>query len=358
MEVQRSEGGPRTIRKHLEVYVGNIPTAITEIEILQLFAGFEAQNVRKFVAGVKCFAFVDVGSERNVQLAVSQLNSTLYQGRKLRVNTADPDFSDKRRSADKDTPKTQATPTGAGNFVRMEKAAQASDSSAASLAPDPRKPSKDQSAPLSGVTVREDRRRFVYAVPTEMRGCTLVHVLRDCFRELVWLQSITELCGEVGLLLTETHPQTPFFWAIHLSEGAHADMLRLFTALAEEEEESRQPFLTKNDVYRGKRCLAELIQTEGEEGAWNRAWVQDVVGMFAVVFFVDFGTTATIPVMSLRALEDEAFWKIPPLAQPFMLEQDILSPRKLIRAVIKGNVTGSCVSEPHIRRLALSPQQD
>ncbi|KAK6467116.1 tudor domain-containing protein 10-like [Huso huso] len=253
------------------------------------------------------------------------------------------------------------------NLVRKEKAAQASDSSAASLAPDPRKPSKDQSAPLSGVTVREDRRRFVYAVPTEMRGCTLVHILRDCFGELVWLQSITELCGEVGLLLTETHPQTPFFWAIHLSEGAHADMLRLFTALAEAEEESRQPFLTKSDVYRGKRCLAELIQTEGEEGAWNRAWVRSVLISLPCVWqgvvrsvlislpwrggnvcrgvLCGFDTTATIPVMSLRALEDEAFWKIPPLAQPFMLEQDILSPRKLIRAVIKGNVTGSCVSE-------------
>ncbi|KAK6471344.1 tudor domain-containing protein 10-like, partial [Huso huso] len=256
--------------------------------------------------------------------AVSQLNSTLYQGRKLRVNTADPDFSDKRSSADKDTPKTQATPTGAGvpkHSTQIFTLPFSPPYVLASLAPDPRKPSKDQSTPLSGVTVREDRRRFVYAVPTEMRGCTLVHVLRDCFGELVWLQSITELCGEVGLLLTETHPQTPFFWAIHLSEGAHADMLRLFTALAEAEEESRQPFLTKSDVYRGKRCLAELIQTEGEEGAWNRAWVQDVVGMFAVVFFVDFGTTATIPVMSLRALEDEAFWKIPPLAQPFMLEQ-------------------------------------
>ncbi|MBN3287538.1 TDR10 protein, partial [Polyodon spathula] len=245
----------------------------------------------------------------------------------------------------------------------MEKAAHASDSSAVSLAPDPRKPSKDQSALLSGVTVREDRRRFVYAVPTEMRGSTLVHVLSDCFGELGWLQSITELCGEVGLLLTETHPQTPFFWAIHLSEGAHADMLSLFTALAEEEESTRQPFLTKSNVYRGRRCLAELIQTEEKEGAWNRAWVLDVVGVFAgvlragrawvldvvgvfaVVFFVDFGSTATIPVMSLRALEDEAFWKIPPLAQPFMLERDILSPRKLIRAVIKGKVTGSCTSE-------------
>ncbi|XP_041094939.1 neuronal acetylcholine receptor subunit beta-2-like isoform X4 [Polyodon spathula] len=263
MEVRRSEGGSRTIRKHLEVYVGNIPTDITEIEILQLFARFEAQTVRKFVAGIKCFAFVDVGSERNVQLAVSQLNSTLYLGRKLRVNAADPDFSDKRSSADKDTPKTQ-------NLLKMEKAAHASDSSAVSLAPDPRKPSKDQSALLSGVTVREDRRRFVYAVPTEMRGSTLVHVLSDCFGELGWLQSITELCGEVGLLLTETHPQTPFFWAIHLSEGAHADMLSLFTALAEEEESTRQPFLTKSNVYRGRRCLAELIQTEEKEGAWNR----------------------------------------------------------------------------------------
>ena len=36
---------------------------------------------------------------------------------------------------------------------------------------------------------------------------------------------------------------------------------------------------------------------------------------------MDFGRSATIPVQSLRTLDSDDFWTIPPLTQPFMLEK-------------------------------------
>lgn len=52
-----------------------------------------------------------------------------------------------------------------------------------------------------------------------------------------------------------------------------------------------------------------------------RCWVLDRVDSWAVVMFIDFGRSATIPVQSLRSLDSDDFWTIPPLTQPFMLEK-------------------------------------
>ncbi|XP_038643198.1 tudor domain-containing protein 10-like [Scyliorhinus canicula] len=68
-----------------DVYIGNLPSEIAEEQILQLFAAFEPLKVHKVVSGPKCFAFVDVGLAENVALAVSHLNNTFYNGRRLVV---------------------------------------------------------------------------------------------------------------------------------------------------------------------------------------------------------------------------------------------------------------------------------
>lgn len=50
------------------------------------------------------------------------------------------------------------------------------------------------------------------------RGSFLVLLLRECFRDLGWLATIHGIGGEVGLLVTSIVPQTPFFWAMHVTE--------------------------------------------------------------------------------------------------------------------------------------------
>eukprot|EP00069_Balaena_mysticetus_P016142 bmy_09706T0 len=239
----------------------------------------------------------------------------------------------------------------------------------------------------------EKPRTSIFAVPMEMRGSFLVLLLRECFRDLGWLATIHSIGGDVGLLVTSIVPQTPFFWAMHVTEvqacwwsswasvpphgallgGAdvtgdtcrdrrvmgrqrgpwrlyhpqtlHQNMQALFRALAEAEEQ--QPYLHDSAVRRGTRCLAEYQL--GDYGwAWNRCWVLDRVDSWAVVMFIDFGQLATIPVQSLRSLDSDDFWTIPPLAQPFMLEKDILSSYQVIHRILKGKITGALNLELHI----------
>ncbi|XP_019381085.1 PREDICTED: tudor domain-containing protein 10 [Gavialis gangeticus] len=189
-----------------------------------------------------------------------------------------------------------------------------------------------------------------YAVPMEMRGSFLVLMLRDCYKDLSWLAVIAKTYGDVGLLVTDCLPQTPYFWAIHLTEERHLHMQQLFGALAQAEEQ--QPYLAKQEVKRGTRCLAQCV-LGADSRAWNRCWVLDKVEDLAVVFFVDFGCSATIPVSSLRQLDKDYFWAIWPLAQPFMFQEAILPPRCIVQQVLRGKVVGPSPTEPHILQFAV-----
>ncbi|XP_054527745.1 tudor domain-containing protein 10 isoform X7 [Pan troglodytes] len=204
-----------------------------------------------------------------------------------------------------------------------------------------------QLAPKAPVDLCETEklRAAFFAVPLEMRGSFLVLLLRECFRDLSWLALIHSIRGEAGLLVTSIVPKTPFFWAMHITEALHQNMQALFSTLAQAEEQ--QPYLEGSTVTRGTRCLAEYHL--GDYGhAWNRCWVLDRVDTWAVVMFIDFGQLATIPVQSLRSLDSDDFWTIPPLTQPFMLEKDILSSYEVVHRILKGKITGALNSASHI----------
>nr|AAH44864.1 Tudor domain containing 10 [Homo sapiens] len=204
-----------------------------------------------------------------------------------------------------------------------------------------------QLAPKAPVDLCETEklRAAFFAVPLEMRGSFLVLLLRECFRDLSWLALIHSVRGEAGLLVTSIVPKTPFFWAMHITEALHQNMQALFSTLAQAEEQ--QPYLEGSTVMRGTRCLAEYHL--GDYGhAWNRCWVLDRVDTWAVVMFIDFGQLATIPVQSLRSLDSDDFWTIPPLTQPFMLEKDILSSYEVVHRILKGKITGALNSALHI----------
>ncbi|KAB1260651.1 Tudor domain-containing protein 10 [Camelus dromedarius] len=203
-----------------------------------------------------------------------------------------------------------------------------------------RAPACTQLTPKASGDPRETEkpRMSFFAVPMEMRGSFLVLLLRECFRDLGWLATVHNISGEVGLLVTSIVPQTPFFWAMVVTETLHQNMQALFSALAEAEEQ--QPYLHDSAVRRGTRCLAEYHL--GDYGrAWNRCWVLDRVDSWAVVMFIDFGRSATVPVQSLRSLDSDSFWTIPPLTQPFMLEKNVLSSYKVIHRILKGKITGA-----------------
>ena len=122
------------------------------------------------------------------------------------------------------------------------------------------------------------------AVPMEMRGSFLVLLLRECFRDLGWLATIPSISREVGLLVTSTVPQTPFFWATHITETLQQNMQALFSALAKAEQQ--QTYLHDLAVHHRTPGLASTtwaIRDEPRTGAgcwtmwtpgqWSYSWI-------------------------------------------------------------------------------------
>ncbi|XP_014316628.1 LOW QUALITY PROTEIN: tudor domain-containing protein 10 [Myotis lucifugus] len=314
-------------KRETEVYVGNLPPDISEEEIRYLLKDFNPLRVHRVQSGYKCFAFVDLGSVQRVALAIQELNGKLFHDRKLYVNPC--------RSSPRRPPDGAQRPQELQVLERPSRRGFAEIAAYLQLTP------KAPGAPRKTARPRTP----LFAVPMEMRGSFLVPLLRECFRDPGWLATICHTGGDVGLLVTSIVPRTPFFWAMHVTETLHQNMQALFSTLAEAEEQ--QPYLQDAAVQRGARCLAEYhLGTYGR--AWNRCWVVDRVDTWAVVLFVDFGQSATVPVQCLRSLDSDDFWTIPPLTQPFMLRKGILSSYQLTHHILKGKITGALNLEPQI----------
>ncbi|XP_058016714.1 tudor domain-containing protein 10 [Ahaetulla prasina] len=301
--------------KQKEIFVGNLPLDIKEEEIAFLFKDFGIKSLRKNSNSFKSFAFLELMSPEAAKLAVQLLNGYLIKGRQMSVA-----FMENRKDHEVLKTSTQM--------------------------PDLEVIPARQCGVTNGAThISPVNQRPCYAVPMEMRSSFLFHVLNGCFGDAKWLRSVVSLTGDVGLLVTDTFPLMPYFWAIVLNEECYKSMEKLFKALAEAE--STLPFLAKQEVRRGTRCLAQCdIGNEGS--AWNRGWVLDPLGDLAVVFFVDFGRCASLPLNSLRKLDAEQFWEVRPLAQPFMLEEGVFPPQVIRRQILEGTVKGPSQWEPHI----------
>ncbi|XP_012870586.1 PREDICTED: tudor domain-containing protein 10 isoform X1 [Dipodomys ordii] len=322
-EVLEEQKFPGCKRRETQVYVGNLPLDVSEEEIFSLLKDYNALQVCRIQNGCKCFAFVDLGSMENVALAIQELNGRLFHGRKLFVNT--------NKRIHRRTPKVAQWPQ---ELQALETSCGEEVAACAQLTP------KKSIDPCETEKLRE-----ALTVPVEMRGSFLMLLLEECFRDLDWLALIHSVQGKVGLLVTNIVPYTPFFWAMNITETMHQNMQILFSTLADVEEQ--RPFLPESAVQRGTRCLAK--HHLGDYGpAWNRCWVVDRVDSWAVVMFIDFGELATIPVQSLRSLDSDDFWTIPPLAQPFMLEKDIFPLHLGVYQILKGKITGALNSEVHI----------
>ncbi|XP_023964328.2 tudor domain-containing protein 10 [Chrysemys picta bellii] len=322
-------------KKNSEVYVGNVPPEMKEEDILLLLRDFHPQRIKRCHSGLRSYAFVDLGSSEQVQAAIQRFSGHLVNGRRLFLSRTGTGNGRKDPAGTQSTvgmPALERVPRGELGLSQAKAENQTL-----------------QPAPPDAV------RQICYAVPMEMRGSFLALMLKDCFKDLNWLVSIAKLHGEAGLLVTDALPQTPYFWAIHLTEESHSNMHKLFCQLAEEE--SKQPYLPKQAVQRGTRCMAECIL--GDDGAaWNRCWVLEKVEDLAVVLFVDFGRSATVPLNSLRKLDEDDFWDIKPLAQPFMFQKEMVSARPMVRQILQGKVVGPSRLEPHILTFTFCAEEE
>ncbi|XP_034261441.2 tudor domain-containing protein 10 isoform X2 [Pantherophis guttatus] len=306
--------------KKKEIFVGNLPLDIKEEEIAFLFKDFGIKSLRKHNNSFKSFAFLELTAPEAAKLAVKLMNGQLLKGRPMSVA-----FMENRKIHE--VLKT-STPMPDLEVI----------------------PARECGITNGATHISPVNQRACYAVPMEMRSSFLFHVLKGCFGDAKWLRSVVGVAGEVGLLVTDTLPLMPYFWAIVLNEECYKSMEKLFKALAEAE--AGLPFLAKQEVQRGARCLAQC--DIGDEGsAWNRCWVLDPLGDLAVVFFVDFGRCASLPLNSLRKLDAEQFWEIRPLAQPFMLEEGVFPPQVIRRQILEGTLKGPSQWEPHILRFVV-----
>ncbi|RXK59941.1 RNA-binding protein [Lacibacter luteus] len=90
----------------MNIYVGNLAWSMTNEDLAALFEQFGSVSsakilTDKFSGRSKGFAFVEMDNAEEAQAAISQLNDTDVQGRKIVVNEAQPKKDDggfKKRS--------------------------------------------------------------------------------------------------------------------------------------------------------------------------------------------------------------------------------------------------------------------
>ncbi|XP_058841171.1 RNA binding protein fox-1 homolog 2-like isoform X1 [Acipenser ruthenus] len=78
----------RVEKSQREVYVGNIPFSVRKQEIADLFKAFNPLSIRIVHSEEKCFAFVDFANQNSAQQAISRLNDSVYEGRRIIVRCA------------------------------------------------------------------------------------------------------------------------------------------------------------------------------------------------------------------------------------------------------------------------------
>uniref|UniRef100_A0ABM5F559 Tudor domain-containing protein 10 n=1 Tax=Pogona vitticeps TaxID=103695 RepID=A0ABM5F559_9SAUR len=355
--------------KQKEIFIGNLPLHVKEVEIAVLLKDFGVKSVKKFFSNFKSFSFVELVSPEAAQLAVQRLNGIPWGGQRITVALKDnwqghgpPRNRTEKlpKAATKEDRQVCASPQNNTEMpvqraTNKEQPVHESPPDTAEM-PDLEEvpweelgfncdPVSKSDAQLCPSVTREVR----YAVPMEMRSSFLLQMCKECFKDTTWLFSMANVQGKTGLLVMDTLPQTPYFWAIRLTEECHQKMQTLFTVLAEAER--RLPFLAKRDVQTGMRCLAECSVGE-EETAWNRCWVLDRGEDLAIVFFMDFGRSIAVPLNSLRHLDEDKFWAISPLAQPFVLQDEVLPHQLMRREIIEGTVVGPS-EEPQILKFVL-----
>ena len=169
----------------------------SEEEIRWFLKDLSPLHVQRVQNGCKCFAFVDLGSVHKAALAIQVLNGRHCHKQKLYVNSNN---RSPKRAPDV-TERPQALPISEKPPAQRFAEPLLVHSSLLKLLASP---------------VRQKPKTSFFGVPMEMTGSFLVLLLRECFWDLGWLATTPSIGREVGLLVTSTAPQTPFFWATHI----------------------------------------------------------------------------------------------------------------------------------------------
>ena len=87
-----------------KLYVGSLPYSVSEGQLTELFSQHGAVESAKVISDKytnqsKGFGFVEMKSDEDAQKAISALNETQFEGRKIVVNEAHPQEDRPRRDS-------------------------------------------------------------------------------------------------------------------------------------------------------------------------------------------------------------------------------------------------------------------
>ena len=87
-----------------KLYVGSLPYSVSEGQLTELFSQHGAVESAKVISDKytnqsKGFGFVEMKSDEDAQKAISALNETQFEGRKIVVNEARPQEDRPRRDS-------------------------------------------------------------------------------------------------------------------------------------------------------------------------------------------------------------------------------------------------------------------
>ncbi|XP_063295372.1 tudor domain-containing protein 10 [Pelobates fuscus] len=316
-----------------EIFVSNLPESLTEAETSTLPEHLEPVCVLK-QDDVLCSAVVERIAPQSVSLDVEQQNGTIFNVHQLTVQSMS---SDNEQQPEKSSvlpgpmPELEYVPSDSAEDLEL------------------------YFNKFSRVLTGPWRENSIHIIPLEMRKLFLTNMLRDCCTDMSWLADMRHVSGEVKLLVTNVYLQSPYFWAVLMNKDILAHITNLLYMI--EMQNDQLPYLPKEDVQRGTRCLAQCVIFNEEEAVCNRCWVVDVILDVAIVYLLDYGITANVSIQSLRRLDKDHFWETPPLAQPFVLQKgcDCIH---FLGTIITGKISGSCTNEPLILLFSKSGDEE
>jgi RNA recognition motif-containing protein len=78
----------------MRLYVGNLPYSCSEQDLKNLFSDYNASNVKLIIdretGRSKGFGFVEIDSKEEAQKAIQTLDKSVFEGKTLTVNEAQP----------------------------------------------------------------------------------------------------------------------------------------------------------------------------------------------------------------------------------------------------------------------------
>ncbi|KAL3865760.1 hypothetical protein ACJMK2_043117 [Sinanodonta woodiana] len=324
-ETKKSPSRNEAREKGVQMLIGNFPYGTSEGDLMVLFKKFGAEEIfimNTATTNRSTYAFTRVADLVQAKLAITELDQTIFHGRRLMVGIADKTYQEQT------TAKPALLPTPNISFVPQFPQAQI-----------PAHTYHSQQFPqhmstmgsLPGISPIHSPGRF--STPNAMGAAGAGHKQGDqtmiigCFNPSSWDQIlhtymivVHKLRGnsrdyfcpqssQVTVQITSVYDDC-HFWAHVIQDSESMEAFERLMA----ELQGRHSRLAETSKL--GRCAAVY------DGDFYRGWIMGCKDDMVTVFYVDYGNIATLH-RSQTYTTTSLIWTLPPLARPFKLTKPI-----------------------------------